>query len=247
MLRLLTSTAACVCGIVMAGCGFHHPMPVQGAYDRVALGHVMPNDLKLPSDARKTQQNELSGMFLNHEWEHDTGAGEWAAFLTDQAGRVIAKRCQTRGEEGTLPTMQFKRIDSCVWQIQPELIDSKNPADSLRSVCARLSFEKTGLPQGEYDMMRLAPSPEGRDVDANELIDAFERLGISLNEMPFGRYSTTAYTHGTWPFHEKTTRGIRLRSDGSVELTVEHRIDVSLLSWAAAGYAHAATHGGELP
>lgn len=233
--------------ISLTGCGFHHDMPVRKAFDRVQFGEPLPAELNQPIDATHPDNAHLRGVSAEHEWEHSTGAREWALFLLDDDQRVIAKRYQVRGEEATMPTLQFKRLDASEWHISRDCIEVPDEISAVKSACDRLQFEGTDLPLGEMDLMRFDPAPREGPIAADELLSSLAASRRLFDELPPWAFNKSQRLECQWPAHGQARWSAQRDKNGAVKLRVENRIDVSLASWAAAGYAYIFTHGGELP
>ena len=243
------ATAICmmISAIVLTGCGFHHPMPLKAAFDRVAFGQPLPAEFDRPIDAEHPDSAHLRGAYVEHEWANDTGAEEWALFLLDDNQRVIAKRYHARGQEIDWAILQYKSIDAGEWAVAGTCIDPADEIGSLRGICANLQLDKSGLPAIEGGAVQFEPSLPVRLLTTDELLNELAGSGQSLQSLPSWGFARTIRLDSQWPLHDSTRWKAKREHDGTVTLDVENRTDVSLASATAAGYAYIITHGGELP
>lgn len=215
----------------LAGCGFTHPLPLREVYDSVTLGQPLSDKTAWPENTELKRKDRMFGTTLWNDWDHATGAAEWAAFLEDEDGNIVAKRYQVRGEEGSLSTMRYKRIDRSDWTM---LVHERAVETAvIRRTCQDLSLRQlpgpTSYAEEPWTVMRFDAKPPEGDVEPWDMLDAAETEG-NFQERPPNFHRIVRTSDGPGGIVKmKTTWKLKSVKASRIEITVEHRTDVSLV------------------
>lgn len=230
--------------IFLLGCsaGFKQSLPIRESYDQVKFGEPIPQSIEPASRVVIDDQQTLVGVSGKCEWKYSTGATEWAMYLLDADGSVIAKYYQVHGEEVNFPSYHIKRISEADWSwlMGPESVD---PYAHAREICAVFQPEALGWTMRSIDVEGMNDE-QGGPIAAASVLELAETKGSWVNGRVDFRYKVGFEKKP--PLIERSVR-YSLKSEGVVATMAECRqLCYSGAQWTAMGWAHAVRYG-ELP
>jgi hypothetical protein len=233
-----------LCILFLASCssGFRHDLPVRESYVRVELGDQVPACIELTEQADLADGYLLAGVAAEHEWKYSTGANEWALYLLDAEGAVVAKCYQVDGEEVTLLPFHIRRISEADWSwvIRPGATDRCVEA---RDIFARLRYETFGWSVGSYDLEAMSDDGVG-PISAEPVLALAQQEGAWIQDR-FDFKKKVEFDRDA-PVLERSVR-YRLVSEGAIASMAEQRLLLfSGTQWTAMGWTQA-IRDGELP
>ena len=222
--------------------GFQHRLPVRESYVRVKLGEPIPKTLDLTDRVELDNGQALAGATATHEWECSTWADEWALYLVDPDGLVVAKSYQVDGEEMTIVPFHGKRISEAdwSWEMNPNVSDSYVEA---RNMCAKLRPETLGWEVGSYDVQAMTDDNVG-PIPAESVLDQAQHVCAHVQH--HFDYDKLVKFDREAPVLERSVH-YSLKSKGSVaQMSESRRLILSGTEWTAMGWAYAIRYH-ELP
>ncbi len=195
---------------LLSGCGLAHRLPLHAEYQRIELGERVPPEIDCDAHTPKS---------LYSDWGWATGAKECYGIVTDEAERVVAKKYQVSGEEGSLLLLWYRGRYWTEWSVLlPKDIDPHDASavlPILRERCAQL--DSIGKGQSSDELLDLA-------AEEGDWGDARICLKKTIRKKAF-------------PANKRTLWRVERPREDAVRILNEDRVDVSLVVWALRGYS----------
>jgi len=203
------SLIACCFPLLLSGCAYYGHLPMYSDYQRIRVGRPPPADI---------QKDTNWGARTRITWPHDSGVTEEARYLVGSDGKVTAKWYQGGGGKVSLLFMWYQ------WRARTQ-------------GCVLIPADKAGSDRDVVDFLKAAykelwSTPPDKQV--TEALRVAEHKG-GLSRPGFATCRLKTNSDAVSLMFDRTEWKI-LRCDcGGVEVTVDHREDISLLVWTIIG------------
>lgn len=211
-------------------------LPLRQTYDHLSLGHTTADTLILPSGIGVNRHDSLlTAVVTTHypgiEDSDDNAAHETLILQFDSAGSLIAKAYHVNSVHTDLPAMRVQALCQSEWTFSPP----PGPADeqAICNLCSTLS-----PPPDDEPTHFPTAAPTTRPTNPHDPAPFLAAMARDPNfQRDPSHYSQNSHTSYPYATDRQANSYSCLTPTGPATLVLTRRMNISIPSLAAVGYA----------